>query len=821
MESMFRDFRYGVRALWSDKSFTLTVVLTLAVCIGVNTAIFAVVNGVLLRPLPFPDSQAVLLMSNHYPKAGVGDTHNSGVADYYDRIRDVSAFDEQALYRYSSRTVEIESVPQRITALAVTPTLFQLLRATPEEGRTFTAEEGEVGNDKKVILSDGLARQLFGDPKAAVGRELRLSAVPYPIVGVMSPRFQFMDPGVRMWIPAAFTAKDKDQRHSNNWYHVGRLKPGATLQQAQAQVNSLNAANMDRFPQWKEILTNAGFNTKVEVLQDMMVKDVKRVLYLLWGGALFVLLIGALNAANLVLARTALRRRELATRLALGAGPARLTRELIVENVTVALAGGAAGAALGAGLLSLIARKGLDEIPRATEIRLDAPVFLAVLAMSLVTGVVLGLIPALQVFQRRLSEILQEGNRSGAGSSRSRRVRQSLVVAQIGLAFVLLVGAGLLLVSFRALLGTDLGFNPSGVLTAATAAPGALYKEDADVRAMVDRSLEAIRHIPGVTAAGATTAIPLSGDNSDSVIIPEGYQLKPGESLISPRFVSASPGFFEAMNIALIRGRYFLDSDKADSLQVAIVDETLARRFWPDRDPIGRRMFQPQDINNVFKVDEHTHWLTVVGVVRSIRMEDAAGDSNTAGAYYFPYAQNVQRGYSYAVKTTGDPAALARSLRTEFTRAAPGLALFSVRTMEERRELSLASRRTAMTLASGFGGLALFLSAIGIYGVLAYLVTQRRREIGIRAALGCSGAGIVRLVLNEGLLLLAAGLFLGLAGAAAMRRAVQSEIYGVQPLDPIVIGTVILSLALVALAACAIPARRATRVDPVIVLREE
>lgn len=821
MGSLVRSLKHAVRSLARDRGFTATVVLTIAVCIAANTVTFAVVNSVLLRPLPVPGARSILLMANRYPKAGADFGYYSASGDYYDRLRDVRVFTGQALFRTTGRTLEIQGTPERVTAMQATPSLFPLLQVLPAHGRAFSEAEGEIGQEKKVILSDGLCRQLYGAPEAALGRDVRINGQPYTVVGVMPAGFNFIDPEVRLWIPAAFTAEEKQVRHSNNWQNIGRLKPGATLAQAQAQVDALNRANLERFPNYKELLINAGFHTAVVPLEDMLVKQVRSALYLLWGGAAFVLLIGAVNVANLVLARATLRRKEFATRLALGAGTARLISQLVTENVLLALAGGGAGAALGNALLTALAHRGIETLPRAAEIRVDGTVALAMLAMAALVGIFIGLIPSAQVMRARLNDVLREESRSGTGGRRARRVRQALVVAQFGLAFVLLAGAGLLLASFRQLLRVDPGFDVHGVVTAATSAPQSLYPKDADARLLMDRVLQAIRGIPGVTAAGATSNIPWSGDHSDSVILAEGYTMKPGESVISPEQIVVTPGYFEAMRIPLVAGRAFNEHDRESDPGAIIVDQRLARRFWGDRNPLGRRMYFPQDINDLFKIDEHTKWMTVVGVARPVHTADVEGNGNPVGTYYMPYAQHVQRGYSLAIKASGDTGAILRAVRARFATAAPSLALFDVHTMEERGDLALASRRASLTLAMFFGGLALFLSGIGIYGVLAYLVTQRQREIGIRAALGCTAGGVMKLVLGEAMWLLVAGLALGAAGAVALRSVVAGELYGVKPLDPAVMLVVVLTLAAVGLGACVPPARRATRVDPAITLREQ
>jgi len=804
-----------------DKGFTVTVVLTIAVCIAANTATFAVVNSVLLRPLPVPEAGSILLMANRYPRAGADIGYNSASGDYYDRLRDVHVFSEQAFFRTNGQTLQMQSTPERVTGMLATPSLFRLLRVSPAYGRAFSDAEGEPGADHKTILSDGLSRQLFASPEAALGRDIRIGGQPYTVVGVMPAGFNFIDPEVRLWAPAAFTPAQREVRHSNNWQSIGRLKPGATLQQAQSQVDALNRANLDRFPSFKDLLLNAGFHTVAMPLGDMLVKEIRGALYLLWGGAAFVLLIGVVNVANLVLARTTVRRKELAIRLALGAGAGRLIRQLVTESILVAVAGGAIGAALGTGLLAALAHSGIETLPRAGEIRVDTMVVLSMLVTAALVGIAIGLIPSVQVMRSRVNDVLREESRSGTGGRRARRVRQVLVVAQVGLAFVLLAGAGLVLASFRQLLHVDPGFDVKGVVTAATSVPQSLYAKNADAIALMDRALDAIRAIPGVTAAGATTTIPWGGNHSDSVILAEGYVMKPGESVISPEQVTVTPGYFEAMHIAMVAGRAFDRRDNESAPGAILVDERLARHFWPGQNPIGRRMHFPQDIRDLLKTDEHTRWFSVVGVVRPVHTADVEGSGNPVGAYYLPYAQNVQRGYALAIKTTGDTGPILRAVRTRFAAIAPSLALFDVHTMEERGDLALASRRASLTLAMFFGCLALFLSGVGIYGVLAYLVTQRQREIGIRAALGCTAGGVVKLVVGEAAWLLGAGLLVGAAGSVALRSVVAGQLYGVKPLDPLVMSAVVLTLAVVGLAACALPARRATRVDPVTALREQ
>jgi predicted permease len=718
-------------------------------------------------------------------------------------------------------TLEVNGTPEQVAGMAVTPSFFKVVGIPPARGRAFTAEEGEIGSEHRVVLSHALWRQLYGGDPSAIGRELRLGGMPFTIVGVMPRDFVFVDPEVRLWVPLAFTAEQKSQYHNDSWGHIGRLKPGATLTQVQAQINALNAANLERFPEWKEALTNAGFYTKVEPLQHTLVKEVEGALYLLWGGAVFVLLIGGLNITNLALARWSVRGKEIATRLALGAGRARIARQSIVENVLVAGAGGIAGVLLGVALLRAVAAIGLDQFPRAYEVRIDTTVVLVSLGLAVAMGVLLGLVPIASAFKVNLSGVLRDSSRTGTSGVRTRRLRQGLVSAEIGLAFVLLAGAGLLLASFRHLLAVDPGFRSKGVVTASTNAPQSRYHGDGELRILMNRALDSIRRLPGVAAAGATTAIPFGNNNSRGVIVAKGHVMRPGESIVSPSYLSVTPGYFETMNIALVRGRYFEERDNESGEPVVIVDEPLARFFWPNRDPIGQRMYKPRSPKELTQIDPNTRWYRVVGVVRSVRLEDLAGTTSASGAYYFSYAQEPSRDYTFAVRSAGEAGGVARMVRTAVAQIDPELALFDVKTMGERTTLSMSSRRTSLMLALVFGGLALFLSAIGIYGVLAYLVAQRRREIAIRMALGSTGAGVVRLVLRECLVLVAIGLGAGFAGAAALQKAVATQIYGVRPLDPLVIGGVTLLLGTIALAACAAPARRATRVDPMEVLRYE
>jgi predicted permease len=808
--------------LWKDKAFTVTAAVTLALCIGANTALFSVVHNVLLRPLAVPDSDRIMLTSNSYPKAGADSLGNSGVPDYFDRLRDVSALEEQALLRTRSQTIDQNGSPTRVRMMQVTPSFFRLVRVSPMLGRIFTNDEGEIGQEKKAILSYALWQAGFGGDGQVIGRDVRMDGQPYTIVGVMPRDFSFIERDTMIWVPAAFTPEERsdDSRHSNNWMNVGRLRPGATHQQAQSQVDALNAANLKRFPQYAQLLVNAGFNSPVFRLQDFLVRDVKPTLFLMWGGALFVLLIGAVNVANLVLVRSRARVKELATRLALGAGRRRVARQLVTESVLLTLISAVGGLAIGYLALQFLGTLNIQDLPRGDEIRLDGVVVAYTIAVAAVMGIALGLIPVANVVPTNLTLVLREEGRTGTSGRGARTLRRVLVVTQVAFAFVLLIGAGLLLASFRRVLAVDPGYRPEGVLTASIRLPNSRYTDDTALASFGEEALRRVRALPGVTGAATTDWVPLSGDNNDSVILAEGYQMKPGESVITPAMVRVSDGYFESMGATLVRGRFFDRRDGAAALKVIIVDEKLARRFWPDQDPIGRRMYFPTDLDHIVAVTEKTVFYTVVGVIREMKLHDLAEGSKTVGAYYFPQPQSPSRYLAFTLKTNGDPAALTAALRNTVSQLDPELPVFDVHTMEQRVAQSLTRRRSPVMLSLSFGIVALFLSAIGIYGVLAYLVTQRTKEIGIRIALGSSAGSIFELVLREGLLLIGAGFAGGALGALALRRSLESQLFGVSAFDPAVIGAVTLLLALTAALACVVPARRATRIDPVVALAD-
>ena len=827
MDRLLQDLRFGARLLWKDRSFSLTTIATLALCLAANTAIFAVVDGVLLKPLPFPESDRLVRIFNKYPGAGVVAEGSNGVPDYFDRRQGMAALGELAVFRESGVTLTGNgtSEAERVPSMVVTPAFFNVLRTQPARGQLFTDAHGELGQEKVVLLTYGAWQRRFGGRDSVLGEDLRLGGEPYKIIGVLPEGFVFLNPEIQLFRPAAFTAREKsdDSRHSNNWQMFGRLKPGATLEQAQSQLDAINAANFERFPQWQEILKNARFGSDVVDFQDNLIGARRPTLTMLWGGAIFVLLIGCVNVANLVLVRSTSRIRELATRHAMGATFGRLARQALTESTLIALAGGLAGIALGWWALQAAPFFGFDRLPSGVGLTLDARVVGFTFLLVSVVGIGVGMIPVIAMRRANMAQVIREEGRSGTQGRGARVMRRVLVTSQVAFALMLLIGAGVLLASFGRVLSIDPGFRAENVLAGTVSLPASRYRSDDDVRNGVARMLDRIRAVPGVTGAGVTTTLPFSGSYSDSVILAEGYQMQKGESLISPTQVVASEGYFEAMGAKLVAGRFFNADDVEKRPRVLIIDSYLARRFWPNGDALGKRMYFPTDINNLFAKPPEDQMITIVGIIEPIRLRGVVETDaiKRTGTYYGAFRQGPGRTLGLAIRTAQDPDSITTAVRREIAQIDPELPFYGVRNMEERLATSLMDRRTPMLLATGFAAVALFLAAIGIYGVLAYQVSQRRREIGIRMALGAASSSIFSLVLREGGLIVGAGAMMGLVGAFLLRQTLQSQLYETVAMEPLVVSVVAALLILVALVACVLPARRAAKTDPLIALSDQ
>jgi len=816
-ERWLREFRLGLRTLRKDRGFTLTAILTLAVCLGGHTAILAGVNAVLFNPLHTPEPERVLLMANQYPKVESRRGSRSAPPDYHDRLEYITAFEEQAFYNFTGGTIEIGGVATVVRGMVATPSFFRLMRVRPTHGRLFVDEEGTIGSETRLLLTDRFWRDQFNADPQAVGRTLRITGRDFEIVGVLPPDFFFGDPDTRYWIPLALTDQQRSDaaRYNNGWFSLGRLKPGATIEQVRDQLTVLDAVNIQRAPaQIKPLLESTGFYTGVEPFQDYLVRDVQGPLYLLWGAAIAVLVVGVGNLANIALVRSRTRLADLGTRLAIGAGRADLVRQLLVEGLIVA-AGGAAGAlSLSIWLVSPLQLR----IPGAAPVSIDATVIGITLGLAAVAGLLIGIVSALPLFTMKLGAMLHDSTRSGTRGRAVRTTRRTLVVAQMACSFVLLVGSALLWVSIRNLLAVDAGFTTDRVVSGLITLPAPRYSSEDAARAFIGRSLDAIRQLPGVASAGATTMVPLGPNSSNGPVLAEGYVPQPGEPPVAGMRSLITPGYFETVGTPLVRGRYFDERDALPSSRTIIIDEQLAERFWPGQDAIGRRMnWMP----NPGQFDTDASWLTVVGVVRRAQLRGPGVNesaSGTTGTYYAPWAITAPRNFGFVIRTHGEPTAIVNEVRAALARIDREIPLFDVRTLSERAELALMPRANTMHLATLFAAIAVFLSALGLYGVLAYVVAQRRREMGVRLALGSAPTAIIGLVLREGLALAMAGIALGIAAAFLLGRFVASQLYGVAPSDPLVMLLMAVTLSAVAVLACIVPARRAANVDVMKIL---
>jgi putative ABC transport system permease protein len=814
-----RDVQYGLRVLWRDRGFAITAIATLAVCLGGHAVIAAGVNAVLFHPLRVPEPERVLLMANQYPRVEARINTVSATPDYEDRLNAITVLEDHAFYNYSAATVDVGGVPTRIAGIVATPSLFRLLRVQPAHGRIFTDSEGTTGNDQSVILSDGLWRELYSGDPAAIGRTLRLAGRDMTIVGVLPPDFSFGGPDLKFWIPLALTDRQRsdDARHSNGWFSIGRLKHGATIEQARTQLKALDLVNLERAPAaLKPILVNTGFYTSIGPLQDALSRDVRPPLLLVWGASVVVVLIGVVNLANLALVRSRLRLGEIGTRLAIGAGRFYVVRQLLVEALLVSLLGAGIGLLLGAWALSALRTTALTSLQDLSTVRMDLVIVAATVGIGAVIGVMIGLASAIPLFMP-LETMLREESRGGTRSRTARASRRTLVVAQMACSFTLLVGAGLLWVSVRNLLSVDPGFRIDHVLTGAINLPPQRYASDDTARAFISRSLDAIRALPSVADAGATTIVPLAGNYQAGVILAEGHVPKPGETVVSVIRTTVTPGYFETIGTPLVRGRYFDERESDPATTSIIIDERLARHFWPGADPIGRRMFRPANPSEMVP-NEKTRWLTVVGVVREAQLRGPAIAEVFGGTFYLPYAVTAPRDVGFVIRTKGEPSAVVHDVRAILAGIERDAPLFNVRTLAERMQLSLILRTSTMQLVTIFAGVALLLSALGLYGMLAYLVTQRTREIGVRMAIGSTPREIAALVLREGMTLAMAGMALGAIVFLAIRRVLATQLFGVDASDPRVMIATTLALVAVATAACVYPARRAARVDVVQIL---
>jgi predicted permease len=811
---MLQDLRFGFKLLWKEKAFTITALLTLALCIGANTAIFTVLHAVILAPLPFAEPDRLVSMGNIYPGVGVIKNAQNSIPDYLDRSQMTDVFDSVAEYTDAGYDTGPEGSPVRLKADVVTPSYFRVLRGSPMLGRLFTEDDAVYQKNQFVLLSFGLWKDLFGRDPGVVGKDLRLSGVNYRVIGVMPEAFGQPGREARLWTPLTWAPDQAtdDGRHSNNWEMVARLKPGVTIALTQQRIDALNRHTVENSGKMRKLLENARFGTAIHGLKDQLVGDVRPMLYLLQCAVAFVLLIGCVNVANLMLVRSNIRMKELAIRYSLGAGRGRLACQLLIEAMALASIGGAFGVLTGMAGVRLLALIGTSDLPRGEGIQMDGTVLAFSAAVAVLTGLVFGSVPVYHLVRRDLNAVFRSTERTGTTEKHALWTRSALVVCQVSLAFVLLIGSGLLTLSFARLLAVDPGFRAENVQTAEFSLPRARYKEDSQLRNFVGGLLERVRAIPGVAAAGASDALPFTDRNNASAMAIEGYNPASGELPPLPRWSTIDPGYLAAMKIPLREGRYFREGDTDATQKVVIVDEFMARKYWPAGKAVGGRIYRG--------IDSKYGVYTVIGVVGSVKSEDMA-DLSQRGEVYWNYKQQPQRTMHVVVKTAANDTQAVSAVRTALKQSDPELPLFDVKTMPERVTRSVRDRKAAMVICLVFALLALTLSAIGIYGVLAYTVTQRTREFGIRMALGASAGDVVRMVVRHGLRLAVIGLAIGVAGALGITQLMTTLLYEVRPTDPLVFGSVAAALMAVAVAASVVPSLRISRIRPANALRYE
>lgn len=825
LHSLNHDLRYSLRSLLARPGFLVAAVLTLALGIGANIAIFSVVNALLIKPLPFPDAERLVLVYNAYPGMGLEQSGTS-IPDYLERREQVAALEDLGLYSGISLNLASEGAPQRLTGVRATPSLFSTLQVAPALGQVFSEDHAVPGRERVLVLSHGLWQSQFAGDRDIIGRQVRVNGHSHQVIGVMPAGFAFPTPQTQAWVPFAFTAEDSGDQARGNEYSesVGRLAPGATPAQAQAQMAAIIRRNAERIGaadgragMMAALYRDGGFIGATKPLREEWVGDVRPVLWLLQAVAGFVLLIACANVANLMLARLASRRKELAVRNALGAGRRRIARQLLIEALLLAFIGAVAGLGVAWFGLKALAALGLADSPLQPRIGIDLPVLVFALVLTGLTGIAFGLFPALAQ-GRGVVAALKESGRGSAGGRRAQATRNLLAMVQIGLCAMLLVGAGLLLRSYGQVQNVDPGFAREGRVSLRLALTDSRYPADADIERFIDQALDGLQAIAGVSAAAFANHLPFSATSSSASYQIQGTSQGVDSVLPHGLWRLASDDLFTVLDVPLLAGRLFNAGDHRDSGRVVIIDELLARKQFGDADPIGRRL-------RAFGSQDEADWATIIGVVGSVRQADLASEIDKE-AYYFPYRQFPYAdlgisGSGYFVVASDLPAAaLTPAIRQAVQGVDPEQPVFDIRTLDERIAQSLQGRQAPMLLLALFAGVALLLAGIGIYAVLAWSVAQRSGELGVRMAIGAGRGDVVRMVLLQGGRIAALGLAAGLLAALALGGFLGSQLYGVSRFDPATFLAVALVLGGIALIACWLPARRAARVDPITALRQ-
>jgi predicted permease len=819
MEGLFQDLGYGARLLLKNPRFTAVAVLSLAIGIGATSAIFSVANALLLRPLAYKDADRLVILWNRSPGLNVvQDWFSPG--QYLDIKAETQVFDEVAATIDSSFNLTGQGMPERVEGARVSSSLFPLLGARAMLGRVFTADEDTKGKPTTAILANGFWQRRFGGDASVVGKTLVLDGNAVTIVGVMPADFSLnkeVMPTVNkinnaeLLLPLPMSETMRTTRSNEDYNIFARLRPGVSVTQAQADVDRIVGGMKQEYP--GNYPPGSGFMISVVPLLQQVVGDVRRALLILLGAVGFVLLIACANVANLQLARAAARQKEIAVRAAVGAGRPRIIRQLLTESVLLALMGGGLGLLLSFFAIRVLRLFGPDTLPRLNEIRLESRVLVFTFLVSLLSGIVFGLAPAWRASQVDLNDVLKEGGRGAVGQGAfgkgHHKIRDLMVIAEIALSLILLIGAGLLLRTYQRIQAANPGFDVHNVLSLRLSLPADKYKGVA-VANFYKQLGERIKALPGVEAAGIAYSLPMSSVAlAWGPVTIEGYVPKNSADFVMANQRFVSPGYFRALGVPLAKGRYFDDRDVKDAPETAIVNESLAQRFWPNEDPVGKRL----------ELSDKGPWRTVVGVVRDAK--EFSVDNDVPIGIYFPAGQLPIRSMFLVVRASSDPASMTATITKEIQALDPELPAFDVRTMEGRLSDSLARQRFSTFLLGVFAAVALLLAAIGIYGVLAYSINQRTHEIGIRLALGAQPANISRMVIRQSFVLVTAGVVIGLGGAFALTRVMASLLYGVSATDAATFLIPPLILAGVALVASYLPARRAAKVDPMIALRYE
>ena len=811
MRTLIQDVRFALRQMTKRPGFTVVVVLTMALGIGANAAIFSVLDAVLLRPLPYNHPEGLVKLWSRFTGIRLPNDQNwVSAPEFRDFQQQNHSFSDLAAIQSGSVNLGVKGSPERVVGASVSPGLFSMLGAQPMLGRSFLSEEGQPGHDHEVILSYGLWQRVFGANRSVVGTTVDIDGVPMSVVGVMPKSFAYPDQA-EIWGPLAFLPSElsEDSRGNHGLEVLGRIKPGLSMAQVQSDLDRVARTIIEQHASYP--YNRFDFGIIMHPLLEEMVGDVKPSLLVLMAAVGLVLLIACANIANLLLARSTERQQEMETRLALGASGPRLARQLITESVVLAFVGGAVGIAITPWILHELVDLAAESLPRAVNTSIDMRALALTALVSLATGVLFGLAPAVQAGRKRQFDRLK-GSRSSEGK-KPRRLRSALVICETAFSLLLVAGAGLLLRSFAQILKVDPGFRPDGVLTLRVALPEAVYNKPEQVRAFYANLLDRVQKLPGVISAGAVSNLPLSGQGSSGTVTIDTQSVPLDNTTPEADQRVATPDYFRAMGISLVSGRFFEPRDTDTAPPVAIVDESLAQAYWPNQDPVGKRL------HSGGRMSTNPRWATVIGVVRHVRNRTLEARSRIE--VYWPENQRPDGAMTLAIQASGNPMNLASTIQREVSSIDPDLPVYKVQTMTEVMGDSLQRRRLALMLLAVFAALALLLAGIGIYGVTSYAVAQRQVEIGVRMALGADRGRVMSMLMRNGLSTIVIGLAAGMVLTLFLTRLMSGLLFDVRAWDPTALGGAALLLIAAAAMAIFVPARRATKINPIVALRYE